>query len=608
MIGAATGPTGHADAPWFDTDVLVVGAGVTGLTMCALLGALGVPTLTVARHSGTAPSPRAHITNQRTMEIFRDMGIEGRVQAVGTPLKRLGANVLATSFTGLEIGRYECYGAGALQSSDFASASPCEMWNAPQHVLEPVLLGLARENGGEVRWSTELMDIEQRADHVLARLRQRATGAEYLVRARYVVGADGARSLVAALTGFEFEGECGLMSMMSSWLDVDLSRHTAHRPAAIYWMMQPGNDYWVGSGTWICVRPFDEWVLTRQYDPADGEPDTSEAAIVAFARATIGDPDIPICVKDVSRWQVNNMVATEYRRGRVLLAGDAAHRHPPASGLGSNTCVQDAYNLAWKLAMVLSGRAGEALLDSYDEERRPVGGQIVDAAIKSLHNLRLIPRALGFRLGQSSDEGWASLDALFSDEPGAPERRAALADVIELQHRRSNALGVHLGQRYTSGAIAGDGTAFPEPKRDPHLHYEPTTHPGGHLPHAWLERDGRRVSTLDLVGRGRFSLLVGIGGGPWARAAAAVSADVGIDLAVRFVGYRCEHDDVLGDWRRLSEIGDGGAVLVRPDRHVAWRCAEMPEDPGRSLHDALRHVLSLDAATGVSRATSSRVG
>jgi 2,4-dichlorophenol 6-monooxygenase len=589
--------TGPARTLSFNTDVLVVGAGVTGLTVSALLAAHQVPTITVARHSGTAPSPRAHITNQRTMEIFRDMGIEERVKAIGIPLKRLGANVLATSFTGLEIGRYDCYGAGAAQSTDFASASPCEMWNAPQHVLEPVLLELARENGAEVRWSTELTHIEQRADHVVARLRQRETDTEYSVRARYVVGADGARSPVAEQTGFAFEGESGLMSMVSSWLEVDLSPHTAYRPAAIYWMMQPGNDYWVGTGTWICVRPFDEWVLTRQYDPAEGNPDTSDAAIVAFARTTIGDPHAVIRVKDVSQWEVNNMVATEYRRGRVLLAGDAAHRHPPASGLGSNTCVQDAYNLAWKLAMVLSGNAGEALLDSYDEERRPVGEQIVEAAIQSLHNVRLIPRVLGFKSGQSRSEGWASLEALYANEPGGSERRAALAEAVDLQHRRSNALGVHLGQRYESSAIVDDGTPFPEPARDPHMYYEPTTHPGAHLPHAWLQRNHGRVSTIDLAGHGRFSLVVGIGGRPWARAAAAVEAALGIDLPVRFVGYRCDYDDVLGDWRKLREVTDDGALLVRPDRHVAWRCADLPEDPERALREALGHVLSFAEAT-----------
>lgn len=569
---------------------------MTGLTLSTLLASSGVRAITVARHAGTAPSPRAHITNQRTVEIFRDMGIEDQVHAVATPLKHLGNGVLATSFTGLEIARYSCYGAGDHQLSQFAAASPCEMVNAPQHVLEPVLLTAAWESGAEIRWSTELVHIEQSREHVVARVCERRTGAQYLIRARYAVGADGARSSVAEQSGFGFDGETGLMSMLSTWLEVDLSRYTAHRPAGIYWIVQPGDDYWVGSGTWVCVRPFNEWVLHRQYDAADGEPDTSEAGAIAFARSTIGDPDAPIRVKNVSTWQVNHMVATEYRRGRVFLAGDAAHRHPPASGLGSNTCVQDAYNLAWKLGLVLSGRAGERLLDSYDEERQPVGRQVVDHAIHTLHNMPLVPRALGFRRGQSREQGWASLKELFSDAPGAHERRAALAEAVKLQNYRSNALGVHLGQRYTSCAVVDDGTPFPAPACDPVLSYEPTTHPGGYLPHAWVEHDGRQLSTLDLVGHGHFSLVVGIGGEAWAAAAQKIGQELDIELPVYFVGYRCRYDDVLGEWTARREINDRGALLVRPDRHIAWRCADRPDDPAEVLRTALRNVLALDTA------------
>lgn len=395
-----------------DTDVLVVGAGVSGLTLTALLGSYKIPTITIARHSGTAPSPRANLINQRTLEIFRDLGIEERVRAVGTPLADLGNGVLMTGFAGIELGRYSCYGSGDHQLSDFALASPCRMLNAPQHVLEPVLLAAAREAGGDVSWATELEAIEQTAEYALATVRELRTGANYQIRSRYVVGADGARSTVAEQQGFAFSGQSGLMHMLSVWLEVDLSEHTAYRPAAIYWAVQPGNDYWVGSGTWICVRPFTEWLVHRQYDPDDGEPDTSESGLLASARATIGDSDLPIRLKDASTWQVNRVVASDYRRGRVFLAGDAAHRHPPASGLGANTSIQDAYNLAWKLAMVTKGYAGEPLLDSYHDERQPVGAAVVAHAIRSLQNMPLVPQALGFAPGQSRADGWAAVQAL----------------------------------------------------------------------------------------------------------------------------------------------------------------------------------------------------
>jgi 2,4-dichlorophenol 6-monooxygenase len=246
----------------------------------------------------------------------------------------------------------------------------------------------------------------------------------------------------------------------------------------------------------------------------------------------------------------------------------------------------------------LSGRAGEGLLDSYHQERQPIGRQVVDRAIQNLKNQGAAVEALGLR-GQSPEEGWASLHALFSDAPGAAERREALAAAVALQHYRSNAHGVELGQRYTSRAVAGDGTPFPQPQRDPVLYYQPTTHPGAYLPHAWVEHHQRKVSTLDLAGHGRFCLVVGIGGQPWIDAAAVLRDELGIELPVYPVGYRCEYDDVLGDWAALREIDDRGALLIRPDRHIAWRAHTRPDNPETALRTALRHALALnDQTTG----------
>lgn len=232
-------------------DVLVVGGGVTGLTISALLADLGVRTLTVAKHRGTAPSPRAHITNQRTMEVFRDMGIEKRVMEVSTPLKDLGNGVMATSLTGLEVARYSCYGAGVDQLSDFSRASPTELVNAPQHVLEKVLLSRAQEAGCDIRYYNEVVHLEENSEGIVVRIRERTSQREYTVRSRYLVAADGGRSFVAQSLGFTFEGQQGLLKMLTMWLEVDLTEYVAHRPAGIYFLMQPGNSYWVGSGT--CV-------------------------------------------------------------------------------------------------------------------------------------------------------------------------------------------------------------------------------------------------------------------------------------------------------------------------------------------------------------------
>lgn len=534
------------------------------------------------------------------------MGIEDRVRAVSTRLPELGNGVICTSLTGLEIGRYSCYGAGPKQLTDFALASPSEMVNSPQHVLEQVLLEHALEKGAEIRFSNELIDIQQTSEGVRARIRQRHSDphsqAEYTVRARYAIAADGGRSVVAEQIGFGFKGEPGLMHMQTSWLEADVTQYTAYRPACIYMMVQPGNAFWVGSGTLVAVKPFTEWLLNRQYNPADGELDTSDESVIAYARQALGLPALKVRVKDTSKWQVNNVVATEYRRGRIFLAGDAAHRHPPASGLGSNTCVQDAFNLAWKLKLVLSGQAGERLLDSYDQERQPIGDQVVSHAIRTLHNFARVPQVLGFRPGQTAEEGEASLRDLFTDAAGQERRRHELEEVLELQNYRSNALGIQLGHRYKgSVAIVDDidididtnGTPCPALPRDPILHYSPTTHPGSYLPHAFVEHHRRQISTLDILEPGQFSLIVGIGGDPFVTAAQKISQELNVQVPVYAVGYRCEYDDVLGQWSGVRQISDRGALLVRPDGHVAWRCLDRPQDPVGALHCALRQVLGL---------------
>ncbi len=522
------------------------------------------------------------------------MGIEEAVRQVSTPLPLLGNGVICTSLTGLELGRYSCYGAGSHQLSDFAQASPSEMVNSPQHVLERVLLAHAREKGAEIHFYHELIDIEQTDDDVISTVRERKTGNQYTVRAKYVIGADGGRSLVAQKFGFGFEGQPGLMNMLTSWLEADVTEYTAYRPSCLYMMAQPGNAFWVGSGTLVAVKPYTEWLLNRQYN-SEAEIDSSDEAVIAYARKTLGIPNLKIKVKDSSRWQVNNVYATENCRGRIFLAGDAAHRHPPASGLGSNTCVQDAYNLAWKLSLVVSSRAGTSLLESYNQERQPIAKQIVGHAIQTLYNFARVPEALGFKHGQSIEEGYKSLEDLFSDVPGAEERRARLREAIDLQNRRSNALGLHLGQRYAeSNAVVDDGTPFPAYRRDPVMYYEPTTHPGAYLPHAWIEVKTCRMSTLNILEHGHFGLIVGIGGDPFIAAAQAVSQELKLKIPVYKIGYRCLYDDVLGEWHTArGELGDQGALLVRPDRHIAWRSVNRPENPTDALRGALRQVLGL---------------
>jgi 2,4-dichlorophenol 6-monooxygenase len=292
--------------------------------------------------------------------------------------------------------------------------------------------------------------------------------------------------------------------------------------------------------------------------------------------------------------------------------GDACHRHPPSNGLGSNTSIQDAYNLAWKLALVLRGKAAPSLLDSYDAERAPVGKQIVTRANQSIEEFGPIFEALGVLETPDPEQMRRNIDARKDDTPQAAEQRAKLREAIELKNYEFNAHGVELGHRYRSGAIVPDGTSEPAYDRDPELYYHPTTWPGARLPHVWVEHQGEkiathdvaakgeRVSTHDLAGKGRFTLFTGIGGDAWTDAAARVSERTGVEIAAYVIGPGREVIDTYDDWARAREVQESGCVLVRPDAHVAWRSMAMVADPGAELARVMDAVLGRDQAVATS--------
>jgi 2,4-dichlorophenol 6-monooxygenase len=567
------------------TGVLIVGAGPAGLTAASLLARAGVDALTVTKY-GTANSPRAHITNQRTVEILRDLGIEDRVMERALPSHLMGKQVFATTFAGRELSRMMTWGTGPDRIGEYRAASPCEVCNAPQHILEPILLDRACALGADIRLHHELVDIDQDVDGVTARVRPRDGSDEFDVRAQYVIGCDGAKSLVGERGGFAYEGEAGMGNAITVWIDADLTRYTQHRSGALFFVCNPGSDDIVS--IWTCIEPWNEWstIFVRHGMEAN---ELSEESVMARVRAAIGDSEVDVRIRNISQWEFNHVVASSYRRGRMFIAGDAAHRHPPANGLGSNTSMQDAYNLAWKLALVVGGQAGDGLLESYDAERQPVGRQIVDRANQSVGEMGAWLGPIGLRGDQTAEEANAQLDELFG--PNGEGRRQELFKGLEVMNGQFNAHGVELGQRYESSAVVGDGTPFPAYERDPDLHYQPSSHPGSPLPHAWLGRDTHDISTLDLCGYEHFTLITGADGGPWERAAAAVSRRLGVEVRPFRVALGQDHNDVLGEWTRLREVSDRGCVLVRPDRFVAWRQDDLVDDPTADLAAAMNQIL-----------------
>ena len=580
-----------------ETDVLIIGSGPAGSATAALLSNHGIENMVVNRYRWLANTPRAHITNQRCMEVLRDLGreVEDEAYLHATHQDLMGENIFCESLAGEEIGRMKSWGKHPLSRAEHQLASPCHMNDLPQTFMEPILFGAACRKGTQARMSTEYLSHEQDADGVTTTLLDRLSGREYQVRSKYLVGADGGNSLVAEHLGLPFEGEMGVGGSMNILFKADLSKYVAHRPSVLYWVMQPGADVGgIGMGLVRMVRPWNEWLIVWGYDINQPTPEVDEEFATGVARQLVGDPDLKINLISANTWTVNNKFATNMQKGRVFIMGDAAHRHPPSNGLGSNTSIQDSYNLAWKLASVIKGHAGTGLLDSYTEERAPIAKQIVTRANQSIGEFGPIFEALGMTGSDDHDAIKANMDARTDATPDAEKQRAAIRDAIAFKIYEFDAHGVELNQRYKSGAILTDDQMEPAFELDAELHYQPTTWPGARLPHVWVfNRDsGDQVSTLDLCGQGEFTIFTGIGGEAWVDAAEKLGTELGMPIRTRLIGPRREYVDHGGDWARASEIGDTGCLIVRPDQHVAWRAEAMVDDPSAELGRALTSILA----------------
>ena len=572
--------------------MLIVGGGPAGLTTAAALARYGIDHLLVNKYEGTAHTPRAHIVNQRTVEIMRHLGFEDDLLAVATPQEMMRNNLWVTSLAGREVARLEAWGTEAHRFAEYCAASPSPMANCAQTVFEPMLRNAAESIGANLRFGHEFLGFEEAGDFQLSHIRVRATGEEYTVKSRHLIGADGARSKVLELAGLTVEGRAAMSHAVNIWFRADLTKYLAHRPGVLIWNVAPGPLPSMRLGTMICHKPFTEFVLVRGYRPdQDDIASWSINDVRPMIEAAVGDsvPDLELL--GIAGWQVNALVAPQYSSGRVHCMGDAVHRHPPTNGLGLNMSVADAFNLAWKIAMVEKELAGPGLLDTYSSERQPAGAAGVARAMTSAIEGSRFDSGLGYSPGQSEADGWAELDKLDASGPEGDARRDALAEQVRIANNQFNAHGVELGYCYDNGALVHDGSTYSENPRDPVLHYHPTTRPGARLPHARIERDGVAMSTLDLNDGVAFVLITGRNGAPWAAAARQVENSLGITISMcAFDGPDGFHDP-YGEWAERREVGDSGCVLIRPDRHIAWRSIMMPDDPASALESVVRSIL-----------------
>ena len=577
------------------TDVLIVGTGPAGSSTAALLSSYGINNVLINNYSWLAGTPRAHITNQRTMEVLRDLGKEVEAEAYlhATEQDLMGENIFCTSLAGEELGRMKSWGKHPNSRAEHLLSSPSFMNDLPQTFMEPLLYKTACSRGTQSRMSTQYLSHIEDEDGVLSTCLDKLSNKEIKIRSKYLVGADGGNSKVAENIDLPFEGKMGVGGSMNILFKADLSKYVAHRPSVLYWVLQPGADIGgIGMGLVRMIRPWNEWLIVWGYDINQPAPKVDKDFATKVARDLVGDPELEIDLLSVSTWTVNNMYAKKMSKGRVFCAGDATHRHPPSNGLGSNTSIQDGFNLAWKLAYVIKDKAGAELLDTYSIERSPIAKQIVTRANQSIAEFGPIFEALGLTDTQDPVKMKKNMDERKQNSPKAEKQRQALREAIAFKKYEFDAHGVEMNHRYKSNSVLTEGDKEPEFKKDKELFYQPTTYPGARIPHAWVyDKTGVKHSLLDLCGKGNFSIFTGIGGEEWLKAAKNIETQLGIKIQCNIIGPDQDFEDHAGEWSSIREISDSGLILVRPDQHICWRSKDMISNSSEKLMDVMKKIL-----------------
>jgi 2-polyprenyl-6-methoxyphenol hydroxylase-like FAD-dependent oxidoreductase len=516
--------------------VLIVGAGLAGLAAATLLAWRGVPSLLVERRASTARHPRARGVNMRSLELLRGVpDLEADLAAASRFAPGDFTIVIAESVAGRVLRTIVAPG-----DANARGLSPSAQCLAGQDRVESILLRHARALGADIRFATELANFSQDAHGVRAVLRDLAAGETIAVSADYLIAADGNRSEVRRALGIGVHGRGVLSHNMSILFEADLGGLLRERAFAVYYLQNPGF-----TGAFVSTDDPNIGQVSVEYDPArETAADYTPARAAEMVRAALGKPALDPRILDVMPWEMSSEIADRMAVGRVFLAGDAAHTMPPTGGLGGQTAIQDAADLAWKLALVLRGEAGPGLLDTYAAERQPVA-ELTVARQTANYVQRMRPDRTD--LSRAGDEpDWLSVAA---------------------------------GYRYRSIAVLNEVLDDGKPAENP---LRPSGRPGTRLAHIAAMRDGREISTLDCVGGG-FMLFAGLEGAAWTEAARRLKLS-----ALRFGA------DLVGDASAFLDrtgIGADGALLVRPDGFIAWRAKRATFDPISALEDALARAL-----------------
>lgn len=543
------------------TPVLIVGGGPVGLMLSAELGWRGIPSLLVERDppEERLKFSRILVVSVRSMELLRRLGASERVRNWGFPLDFPLDNVFVTSLNGYELGRFKMYSLGAAGEDPY---SPEHQWHCPQVVFDPIMQRLAASfASSEILYRTKLTDIEQDDHRVIATVEDMVMGTRERIEAQYVVGCDGFTGSTRKLLGIGTHGV--------EFIDHSLNIEFRVEDFARY--HNKGN-----AGRYICIGPEGTWGTCMVVDGKGlwrilmyGDTDQLSASDVKALIRRLAGRDFPFEVVSCVPWSRRALMADRFRHGRVFLAGDAAHVHPPNGGFGMNTGIGDASDLGWKLEAVVRGWAKPSLLDSYEIERIPVCQRVIDEATKELERLR----------------GAGRLPEIELATPEGERLRQHVSERLKNEFSGSRVWhrwGIHLGALYDpSPIIVPDGT--PRPADDTY-DYVPMARPGSRAPHVWLE-PGKSI--LDLFGRNHVLLCFG---------GEAEAADALCDAA-RKCGMPLDLHRI--DNAAAAQLYAHKLVLVRPDGYVAWRGDTAPDPLG--IIDHLRGAAHPTIQAGIAR-------
>lgn len=555
-------------------EVLIVGGGPCGLAAAIALGRCGIRALVVEKHASTSFHPRGHVVNARTMEILRTWGIEDAVRARSIPHDRNQGVAFVRSLVGEVIGEIRPT-ADKTRNRLVETYGPSAKVSCPQDVFEPVLRRAAESQPSvTVRFGTRLESIAQDGEGVEARI-VGDDGQASTVRARYAIAADGARGTLRERLGVGMSGG-PLGNQIGVYFEADLWPLVKERPYLLWWIYNQRT-----VGVLIALDGRHRWTYNFAYDPekTSAEAFTPEKC-GEILRSAMGVDDIPLVVRDIRVWRMQARIAETLRAGRIFLAGDAAHPLPPTGGQGMNTAIGDVHNLGWKLALVLRNLAPDSLLDTYEKERAPVIRFNVEQSARNARKMET--QGLG--------------GTMRTPEHFREEDIGRMREAIPLQREHFEYHGQTFGYAYRSELILNEGE---DPIPQEVESYLPTAAPGSRAPHCWLRRrDGNgSLSTIDLFSDLRFTLLAGRSGHAWLPAFRTVAAQAGLDAHAYVVGPDGDLIDSLGAFLDLYDVTAQGAVLVRPDGHVAWRSRGKSDTPEAVLSAALHpYVASRDTS------------